>query len=425
MSDYDQDCGEYEQQEGAPEMFCDVSELTARRPGKKSKKASRKMLYPEYVEQIRGDGISLRRCVLDDSLRISRDGGLFKRIDDADWDAMLTRHWGLCAGEGRTYNERIYRACCGRLASENPWHPVQEYLESLESWDGKDWIGSLADHIQADAGQDVRRIFEIWLSLAVARAMEPGKHQAICLVLDGPQNIGKSRLVEWLCPDSLREQYTSEAIRPDDKDCKLRAAVKWIWEVGELDATTRKADVSALKQFLTQEPITVRKPYGREDTIKPALSNFVGTVNGEGGYLVDSTGNRRFWPVKISGIDFSYGEIPLDGLWAQALVAFGQGRHLVTRDERRAQTEAGEAAMCEDPVATWAEVRYRKSGDPEAWVSSEEINAALMAEGHRTNPAVCRTIAQTLARMGAVPGRRRSPGKPQIRGYSGIEAAAE
>ncbi|HEU4984619.1 MAG TPA: VapE domain-containing protein, partial [Nitrososphaera sp.] len=92
-----------------------------------------------------------------------------------------------------------------------------------------------------------------------------------------------------------------------------------------LDATTRRADVSALKDIITKRDVTVRKAYGQYDTTKPALASFIGTVNDSTGFLTDDTGNRRFLVASIDSIDWSYQQLDRDQLWAEALAAYRSG----------------------------------------------------------------------------------------------------
>ena len=119
---------------------------------------------------------------------------------------------------------------------------------------------------------------------AVARAYQ--KTQSRLLILDGEQGIGKSHFVRWLAAPVKRDDlYIEGPINPDDKDSLVRLMTVWLWEVAELGGTTRKSDREALKHFLSQEQVTVRRPYGRYDLVKPALSAFIGTVNNEAGIL--------------------------------------------------------------------------------------------------------------------------------------------
>ena len=106
------------------------------------------------------------------------------------------------------------------------------------------------------------------------------------LVLLGAQGKGKSGLAEWLCP--VPRLFYEGPINPDDKDSLIRLINNWIWEVAELDSTTKRSERSALKHFISTKTVKVRVPYGQYDTEKPAAASMIGTINEDGtGFLHD------------------------------------------------------------------------------------------------------------------------------------------
>ena len=224
-------------------------------------------------------------------------------------------------------------------AYDKRYHPVRDFLERL-AWDGEDYITALAYYIHADKG-DFYTLLKRWLVGAVARACEEDGCQNRMLVLDGKQGKGKSYLVKWLANAINRaELFTEGPINPADKDCALRLITTWIWEVGELSSTTRKADRDALKYFLSQRQVTVRKPYGHYDLVKPALSSFVGTLNDTGGFLNDPTGSRRFMCVHLTGINWAYAtDLDASQVWAQAYHLYKAGEPWDLQPDEIAEAE--------------------------------------------------------------------------------------
>jgi len=221
-------------------------------------------------------------------------------------------------------------------AYRNAYHPVKDYLAGLK-WDGKNHIATLCSYIK-DAhapiqyrGNTTASVFGIWLSRwllgAVAKVFAGGtvRGQNPVLVLDGAQNLGKSTFALWL-GSALPDMFIEEAIRPDDKECARWLASKWIWEVPELGSTTRRQDREALKSFITRHEVSFRKPYDRHPVTKPAMASFIGTINNEGGFLTDPTGNRRFLTVRLESIDWRYRDVvSIDQLWAQTYALYQQG----------------------------------------------------------------------------------------------------
>lgn len=203
------------------------------------------------------------------------------------------------------------------MGAEHKFHPIRDYLESLE-WDGEDHIGKLCSYFQ-DQHNVFHIIFPAWLRGAVIRVMtDVGKHHPM-LVLDGRQGKGKSYFARWL-GSALPSFFLENEINAGDKDFKIMLCSKWVWEVHELGSTFRRADLEALKGFISSQVVTVRKPYGHEEIVKPATASFIGTINDVGGFLADPTGNRRYRVSTLTNIDWAYSkEVDVNQMWAQAV----------------------------------------------------------------------------------------------------------
>ena len=250
---------------------------------------------------------------------------------------------------------------------------------------------------------------------AVARVYE--RWQNPMLVLEAPQEAGKSYFVRWLCP--LDGLYYAGPISPSEKDCQLRRATTWLWEVEELGFTTRKQDVNALKSFLTLASVQERRPYGHYDVTKPAMASFVGTTN-DADFLTDKTGNRRFLTAPILAIDWAYStEIDRDQLWAQAQESYRAGGWKLSATDRAERDEQNAAHMIDDPVEVRLESLLTFTGRPQDFVATDAIQHELRQSGFAMGTAMSRAIAATLGGWGAVSARRQRAGK-QERGYTCI-----
>jgi predicted P-loop ATPase len=215
------------------------------------------------------------------------------------------------------------------IAAANAKHPVREYLSSL-SWDGEDHIAKLAGHF-VDAHAPIlypngsgRTVFHAslrrWLFGSVAKMFgdEDASRSNFVLTLAGTQGAGKSHFAQWLCP--LPRFFVERQISPDDKDCSLQRTRSWVWEAKELGSTTRRADVDSLKGFITTANVTERRAFGHFNTERPAVASYIGTVNPDGaGFLIDTTGNRRFAVVELTSIDWQYTTCDIAQVWAQAV----------------------------------------------------------------------------------------------------------
>lgn len=120
--------------------------------------------------------------------------------------------------------------------------------------------------------------------------------------------------------DSFLEGATLD---PSNKDSVMTIASHWIVELGELDATFRKADLAQLKAFITRKVDKFRRPYARKDSEFPRRSVLAGTVN-DAEFLYDNTGNRRFWAVPVDAIHINR-SIDIQQLWAEVKTWYDAG----------------------------------------------------------------------------------------------------
>jgi putative DNA primase/helicase len=206
------------------------------------------------------------------------------------------------------------------VAQERRYHPVREQLESLV-WDGTQRIKSLlVDYFGAEPNAYTPAVGQAFLISMVARVYEPGCKADCCLVLEGPQGIGKSQGLrilagaEYFC-DRLPDLSTKDAL------IQLRGV--WLLEVAEF-VTFKSADVAKIKQFLSSPEDQYRPPYGYTNKRFPRQCVIACSVN-DANYLRDHTGNRRFWPVACTVINLAGLAQYRDQLWAEAVQLYKQG----------------------------------------------------------------------------------------------------
>lgn len=277
------------------------------------------------------------------------------------------------------------RSAWMEIAEENSFHPIKDYLNGLE-WDGTAAIDNFVDTYLEEKTGFGKICFRRWMVGSIAKVLE--KAQNFMMVWDGPQDIGKSTLANWLCP--LPEYFLEDSIRPEDKDYLVRLCNHWIWEVAELQATTRKADREALKSFITKRDVEVRKAFARNDLISPALASLVGTINEDGsGFLSDPTGNRRFVVIYIKRINWSYQEIPVHNLWAHAMHLYRSGGYgwKLGPDEAQTRDSINQRYQHKSIIAEVFDEHYviDYANSTEKWTASTDIVQTLENNGLRMN----------------------------------------
>ncbi|AST86648.1 VapE domain-containing protein [Ralstonia pseudosolanacearum] len=229
----------------------------------------------------------------------------------------------------------------GTIAGRNPHNPVRDWIMS-KPWDGVSRFAQLAATIEPADGYPVAMrdaLLRRWLISAVAAVFKPHGFEAHgALVFTGPQGAGKTRWFKRLAPADSKLVLAGAMLDPSNKDTILTAVGHWIVELGELDATFRKADIARLKSFITQSVDKVRKPYALTDSEFQRRTVFCASVN-EGSYLVDDTGNRRWWTVAVERIDYQH-SIDMQQVWAEVLTWFQSGEQWHLTDDENVRLNA-------------------------------------------------------------------------------------
>lgn len=218
------------------------------------------------------------------------------------------------------------------VMNQNKFHPVREYLTSL-NWDGTERVDSLfIDFIGAEDTPYIRAVTRKWLCGAIARVMEPGIKFDTAIVLYGEQGLGKSVILERLggkwFNNTLQDIKTKDALE------QIQGA--WINELAEL-SPTYKNDNEIVKAFLSRTTDRFRVPYGRRTEEYPRQCVFAGSTNNLL-FLKDRTGNRRFWPIsgnKLRKVRNSWDLLKdeVDQIWAEAFMLWANGESLVLDEQ--------------------------------------------------------------------------------------------
>ncbi len=242
------------------------------------------------------------------------------------------------------------------VARENGFHPVRHYLESLV-WDKVARIDTwLSEYLGCTDSPFVRAAGSRWLISAVARIFRPGCQADHVLLLEGPQGIRKSSALRALVGD---EWFADHIADLGSKDSRLDLLGKWVIEMSEL-ASMRRAEIEKVKAFLTARSDHFRPPYGRRAVDVPRQNVFAASTNEEQPF-VDSSGNRRFWPVRCGQIDVDGIRRDRDQLWAEVYHRFKQGElwwldtpelDLLAQQE---QDERYEPGVWDDLILDWVE----------------------------------------------------------------------
>lgn len=218
------------------------------------------------------------------------------------------------------------------ITAERSFHPIKEYLEGLPAWDGKKRLETLLiDYLGAEDSSYVRAVTRKTLVAAVARVYEPGIKFDTVLVLSGPQGIGKSMFFAKLGGVWFSDSLTISDMRDKTGAEKLQGF--WIMEIGEMNGI-KKVEVETVKSFASRQDDKFRVAYGTVVESHPRQCVICGTSNSQH-FLRDVTGNRRFWPVQVTGEcekhPWNMDKALLEQIWAESLTLYNAGEELILK----------------------------------------------------------------------------------------------
>ena len=245
------------------------------------------------------------------------------------FDSLKTRYKGCT----QTYITNALSV----ISTDNRHNPVLNMLNSVK-WDKKDRLPEVFAILGVADDDRLSKLFIykwLWQCLSMCRNELGGAYGAdgmLCFI--GDQGIGKTSFFRRL---AVKEEFFYEGKSLDfrDKDTIRRASSTWICELGEVESTLR-SDIEKLKAFVTDPIDMYRLPYGRADVRLARRTSLCATGNSDE-FLIDPTGNRRFWSVPVKSVNLDLlSKLDSLQLWAQVDEKTCHNRQgfRLTRDEQ-------------------------------------------------------------------------------------------
>ena len=245
--------------------------------------------------------------------------GVWDEVDELEMGNYLTREHDLPSMPRGTLEEAV-----AMVAKRHRFHPVRHYFEGLRGrWDGTPRLATWLRRccLEEDEWDDREPLQQYlakvgtWMLMAiVARVFTPGCKFDYMAILEGAQGLGKSTLCNILGAD----YFADTGLVLGDKDSYQNLQGISVYEWGELDSLTR-SEITKVKQFISSKKDRFRASFDRRPADYPRQCIFVGTTN-EDHYLVDPTGNRRFWPIRVTRhIDLDWLRENREQLFAEAV----------------------------------------------------------------------------------------------------------
>jgi hypothetical protein len=315
----------------------------------------------------------------------------------------MTALRGRWDGVGRL-NTWLRRVCL----EEDEWDdtdPLQRYLARAGAW----FVMGMVARVMPEVRQGARVV------------VGPGTKFDAMLIFESPQGWGKSTLAATLGG----EFFADTGLTIGDKDSLQNIQGIWIYEWGELHSLT-KAEATKVKEFVTSSKDRFRATFDRRPRDYPRQVVFVGTTN-EQVYLSDPTGNRRFWPVKLTRRpDIEWLREHLEQMLAEAVHRVDAGeRFWPTPQEQDALFEPQQQARVVQSSLDAAIRTYLYDEDQRTGVSG--INGTLVKDigladllgrvGYtidKQTPALVKSASQVMHALGWPLRRTTRPGRPYV-----------
>ena len=253
---------------------------------------------------------------------------------------------------------------------------------------------------------------EKWLIGAVARVFEPGCKNDYALILQGEQGIGKSTFF------SILGGIGFDSSMPDlgSKDSLLILHRCWVQELSEFEKVTSKKAAAEIKAFLTNATDIFRKPYGEKTEEHPRRSVFCGSVN-KATFLLDETGNRRFWiipiPPSVTKINTMLLAKERDDIWASAVQAYQEGQiwHLTPEEERQVTVNNERFEVTDEWESEIEDYLDNQVQTSIKWILQNKFDLSPVEQDKRTQMRV----SSILVKLGwSKAGRKRIKGKREV-----------
>jgi len=241
---------------------------------------------------------------------------------DSSYTALRLRLEGRNAGIGfAPISKENLRDAVQAVAEENAFDSARMWLASLE-WDGTPRVASFAARYLKTADTPYTRAVSMYLWTGLAGRVEgPGCKADMVPILVGAQGLRKSTAVSCIAPaPDFFTEISLGTLSDADQARRMRGVL--VAELPELRGLKTR-DLESIKAFITRRHEDWTPKFKEFNTKFPRRLLFIGTTN-EVEFLDDTTGNRRWLPLRVGKIDTTGIEDDRRQLWAEARELFKQ-----------------------------------------------------------------------------------------------------
>jgi len=201
--------------------------------------------------------------------------------------------------------------------------PIAQYLKEV-TWDGSHRIKALSKHIKTKDQKRWEESFKKHLVRCVRQLLLEGVNRYALILHSNEQGNGKSTFIRNLIKAGPMKHYYSEDLPKENQELGVARFVSMCAHanIEELDGFAKK-DADHLKALTTREDVSYRELFTSVLETIPRRVNFWGSTNKEA-FLTDNR-NTRWLIHEVLSIDWSYNEIDIDQVWAEAYHLYKDG----------------------------------------------------------------------------------------------------
>lgn len=222
-------------------------------------------------------------------------------------------------GYGLKVTDRDLKGAVEATAEHWPFHPIQDLLTATQH-DGLKRLETVFIRYLGCPDDDYHREVAVkWFVAGVARTFEPGHKFDYAAILEGAQGVRKSTFIQ-VCAMGFFGELKADF--HDEKRLVEQMQNCFVMELPELSNFNRSS-VEDMKSFIAATENHVRMSYDHQPKLFRRQCIFMGSTNKET-YLLDDTGNRRFWPIKVmvEKIDIDSLRREIAQIWAEAVEVY-------------------------------------------------------------------------------------------------------
>lgn len=330
-------------------------------------------------------------------------------------DSAMARMWFAEYYLASIYRDDLADAITS-AARHNVFNSLVEEIRA-HPWDGVERLSYwLVTYCGADPTPINLAYARRWLISAIARGLRPGSTVQHALVLEGGEDIGKTRMIRALAGD--RNYCDAPLDMASIMNAPIQISCVWIYLFDEL-AAIRTASPEVVSQFISLDRDEYVQKHRSEKRRIPRSTVFVGTTT-KHEYLRDQNGNRKFWPVRV-GIG-KCGTLDVDGMLrdrdqiiAEAVAAYdagepwwfgsGEDEDELRQSARESQELRLEVNEYETPVSAWIVKHWKQLSEIGYVIIPELLKGALSLKPEKW-PSARAAVAQALVKFGWRRGQR-------------------